>query len=44
LIADKKEDFKQITPPLNDDKIRLREEISKQIKALEEIKILAERH
>ena len=44
LIEDKKEDFKQIIPPLDDSKIRLREEISKQIKALEEIKKLAERY
>ncbi len=42
LIEDKKEDFKNFTSfEMNDDLIRLREEIHEQIKALEEIKLMA---
>lgn len=41
LIEAKKQDYKNITDPLDDDKIRLREEISKQIGALNDIKKMA---
>jgi formate C-acetyltransferase len=41
LIADKKLDYKTLTDPLDDEKVRLREEISKQIQALSDIKTMA---
>ena len=41
LIDAKKEDYKSISDPLDDEKIRSREEISKQILALNEIKKMA---
>lgn len=40
LIAQKLEDLKGLTGPMNDARIRLREEVSEQIKALKEIKVL----
>lgn len=40
LIEAKKEDFKNLTGPMTDDRIRLREEVAEQIKALNEIKVL----
>lgn len=42
LIAAKKEDLQKIGSPMNDANIRLREEVSEQIKALKEIKVLGE--
>ncbi|GHW02453.1 formate acetyltransferase [candidate division SR1 bacterium] len=42
LIASKKADFEKIAGEMDDDKVRLREEINSQIKALEEIKIMCE--
>ncbi len=41
LIEDKKLDYKTINDPLDDEKIRLREEITKQIQALNDIKKMA---
>lgn len=41
LIKRKKEDLKKITGPMLEDKIRLREEVKEQIRALEEIKEMA---
>ncbi|MDD2871506.1 MAG: formate C-acetyltransferase [Candidatus Gracilibacteria bacterium] len=41
LIEAKKEDYENISDPLDDDKIRLREEITKQVQALNEIKKMA---
>lgn len=40
LIEAKKEDFKNLTGPMTDERIRLREEVAEQIKALNEIKVL----
>ncbi|MGL5937860.1 MAG: formate C-acetyltransferase [Phocaeicola sp.] len=42
LIEAKKEDMKHIVSPMTDANIRLREEVSEQIKALKEIKVLGE--
>ena len=42
LIEAKKQDLKGLTGPMTDDRIRLREEVSEQIKALNEIKQLGE--
>ncbi|MGL4853122.1 MAG: formate C-acetyltransferase [Phocaeicola sp.] len=42
LIEAKKEDLKKIVSPMTDANIRLREEVSEQIKALKEIKVLGE--
>ena len=42
LIEAKKEDIKGLTGPMTESRIRLREEVADQIKALEEIKILGE--
>ena len=42
LIEAKKEDLKGLTSPMNDATIRLREEVSEQIKALNEIKVMGE--
>ena len=42
LIEAKKEDLKGLTGPMTESRIRLREEVADQIKALEEIKILGE--
>ena len=44
LIEEKKKDFTRITGPMSDDTIRLREEVSMQIQALEEIKEMAKRY
>lgn len=41
LIAEKKSDFEKISGDMSDDKIRLREEVSKQIQALKEIAEMA---
>ncbi|MDO5570056.1 MAG: formate C-acetyltransferase [Bacteroidales bacterium] len=40
LIASKKADLKALGGPMTEDRIRLREEVSEQIKALNEIKVL----
>ncbi|MGM9634456.1 MAG: formate C-acetyltransferase [Alloprevotella sp.] len=40
LIEAKKDDFKNLTGPMTDERIRLREEVAEQIKALNEIKVL----
>ena len=42
LIEAKKEDLKKLTSPMTDATIRLREEVSEQIKALNEIKVMGE--
>lgn len=42
LIEAKQEDLRNITSPMTDARIRLREEVAEQIKALKEIKILGE--
>ncbi|PID34680.1 MAG: formate C-acetyltransferase [candidate division SR1 bacterium] len=42
LIEEKKDDFEKISGNMSDEKVRLREEISKQIKALNEIKEMAQ--
>ena len=42
LIEAKKEDLKHLTGPMTEDRIRLREEVAEQIKALNEIKVLGE--
>lgn len=42
LIEEKKDDFEKISGTMSDEKVRLREEISKQIQALNDIKIMAE--
>lgn len=42
LIAEKKDDFEEISGNMSDAKVRLREEIAKQIQALNDIKIMAE--
>ena len=41
LIEDKKKDLKNLKGPAKDDMIKLREEVSEQIKALKKIKIMA---
>jgi formate C-acetyltransferase len=41
LIEDKKLDYKTICDPLDDEKVRQREEITKQIQALNDIKKMA---
>ena len=42
LVEAKKEDLKKLTSPMTDATIRLREEVSEQIKALNEMKIMGE--
>ncbi|MCD7900650.1 MAG: formate C-acetyltransferase [Bacteroides sp.] len=42
LIEAKKEDLKNLTGPMTDARIRLREEVTEQIKALNEIKIMGD--
>ena len=42
LIEAKKEDLKNLTGPMTDARIRLREEVSEQIKALNEMKVMGE--
>ena len=42
LIEAKQQDLKSITGPMTEDRVRLREEVSDQIKALKEIKIMGE--
>ncbi len=42
LIEAKKEDLKNLTGPMTEERIRLREEVAEQIRALGEIKILGE--
>jgi formate C-acetyltransferase len=42
LIAEKKSDFEAIAGGMNDEKVRLREEISLQISALKDIKVMAQ--
>ena len=42
LIEAKLEDFKNLTGPMTDEKIRTREEVAEQIKALKEIKVMGE--
>ncbi len=42
LIAAKKEDLQNLTGPMTDARIRLREEVAEQIKALKEMKIMGE--
>ena len=44
LIEEKKKDLKAITGPFTDDKIRLREEVSEQIKALKSMILLGEKY
>ena len=44
LIEEKKADFEKIAGEMDDSKVRLREEISLQISALNDIKIMAERY
>ena len=44
LIEAKQDDLRHITGPMTDDRIRLREEVSEQIKALNEIKIMGEQY
>lgn len=42
LIEAKKEELKRLTSPMTDATIRLREEVSEQIKALAEMKVMGE--
>ena len=42
LIADRKEQFKQLDSVINEETIRLREELTEQIRALKELKVMAE--
>ena len=42
LIEGKKADLKKLNGPMTDDRIRLREEVSEQIKALNEMKVMGE--
>lgn len=42
LIAEKKADFEALSGEMNDEKVRLREEVSMQISALNDIKTMAE--
>jgi formate C-acetyltransferase len=42
LIAEKKADFEALSGEMNDEKVRLREEVSMQVSALNDIKIMAE--
>ena len=44
LIEAKQNDLRHLTSPMTDDRIRLREEVAEQIKALKEIKILGEQY
>ncbi|TAJ12372.1 formate C-acetyltransferase [Marinilabiliaceae bacterium JC017] len=44
LVVAKKEDLANLTGPMTDDKIRLREEVAEQIKALEQIKVLGQKY
>lgn len=44
LIEAKQNDLRYLTSPMTDDRIRLREEVAEQIKALKEIKILGEQY
>ena len=44
LIEAKQDDLRHLTSPMTDDRIRLREEVAEQIKALKEIKILGEQY
>ena len=42
LVEAKMEDLKDLTGPMTDERIRLREEVAEQIKALKEIKVMGE--
>ena len=42
IIEAKQEDLRNLKGPMSDDRIRLREEVAEQIKALKEIKILGD--
>ena len=44
LIEEKQDDLRHLTSPMTDERIRLREEVMEQIKALKEIKILGEQY
>ena len=44
LIEEKKKDLLNIKGPMDDETIRLREEVSMQIKALEEMKVMAQKY
>lgn len=44
LIEAKQDDMRHLTSPMTDERIRLREEVMEQIKALKEIKILGEQY
>lgn len=44
LIEAKQDDLRHLTSPMTDERIRLREEVMEQIKALKEIKILGEQY
>ena len=44
LIEAKQDDLRHLTGPMTDDRIRLREEVAEQIKALKEIKIMGEQY
>jgi formate C-acetyltransferase len=44
LIAEKKADFEAIAGEMNDEKVRIREEVSFQISALNDIKVMAEKY
>ena len=44
LIEAKQDDLRHLVSPMTDERIRLREEVSEQIKALKEIKILGEQY
>ena len=44
LIEAKQDDLRHLTSPMTDDRIRLREEVAEQIKALKEIKILGKQY
>ena len=44
LIEAKQDDLRHLTSPMTDERIRLREEVAEQIKALKEIKILGEQY
>ena len=44
LIEAKQDDLRHLTGPMTDERIRLREEVAEQIKALKEIKIMGEQY
>ena len=44
LIESKQDDLRHLTGPMTDERIRLREEVAEQIKALKEIKVLGQQY